>query len=124
MYLKITISASIFKVLYSGYDILHQSCGQILILSHGDIVDSGIGLSYRPARLQRLAGRYINPMPEATIYPSEGIRIWLMIPHPLPKGGIESKAKACRLRKISKLSVFGFVCVFADRSWKGWGNGV
>jgi hypothetical protein len=28
----------------------------------GDEVDSGIGLSYRPARLHRLAGRYDNPI--------------------------------------------------------------
>ncbi len=30
-------------------------------------VDCGIGLSYRPARLQGLAVRYDNPMPESTI---------------------------------------------------------
>ncbi len=35
----------------------------------GDKVDSGIGLSYRPAKLHRLAGRYDNPMPESTISP-------------------------------------------------------
>ncbi len=29
----------------------------------------GIGLSYGPARLHRLAGRYNNPMPEPTTYP-------------------------------------------------------
>jgi hypothetical protein len=33
----------------------------------GDKVDSGIGLSYYPARLHRLADRYDNPMPESTI---------------------------------------------------------
>ncbi len=36
---------------------------------YGDKVDSGIGLSYRPARLHRLAGRYSNPMPETQLYP-------------------------------------------------------
>ncbi len=41
-----------------------------------DIVDSGMGLlSYRPARLHRLAGRYDNLMPESTISPSLGLRI-------------------------------------------------
>ncbi len=35
----------------------------------GDIVGSGIGLSYRPARLHRQAGRYDNPMPESIISP-------------------------------------------------------
>jgi hypothetical protein len=35
----------------------------------GDKVDSGIGLSYRSARLHRLAGRYDNYMPESTTSP-------------------------------------------------------
>jgi hypothetical protein len=36
----------------------------------GDIVDSGIGLSYRPASLcNPLAGRYNNPMPELILSP-------------------------------------------------------
>jgi hypothetical protein len=41
----------------------------------GEIVDSGIGLPYRPAKLHRLAGNapgmYRNPMPESTISPSQ-----------------------------------------------------
>jgi hypothetical protein len=41
--------------------------------------ESGIGLSYWPARLRRVEGLYDNPMPEATcISPSQGLRIWLM----------------------------------------------
>jgi hypothetical protein len=38
------------------------------------------GLSYRPARLHRLAGRYDNPMPESSIspIPSQGLRLWLL----------------------------------------------
>jgi hypothetical protein len=32
-----------------------------------DKVDSGIELSYRPARLHRLAGQHDNPMPESTL---------------------------------------------------------
>jgi hypothetical protein len=35
-----------------------------------DQLSSGIRLSYRPARLHRLAGRYDNPMPESTLSPS------------------------------------------------------
>jgi hypothetical protein len=37
-----------------------------------DKVNSGIGLSYRPARLHGLRGRYNNPMPELTLYLSQG----------------------------------------------------
>ncbi len=35
----------------------------------GDIVNSGIGLTYRPARLFSLVRRYKNPMPELTLFP-------------------------------------------------------
>ncbi len=36
----------------------------------GEKVNSGMGLTYCPARLHGLAGRYENPMPESTIvYP-------------------------------------------------------
>jgi hypothetical protein len=39
----------------------------------GDKVNSGpMGLSYRPARLHWLAGRFDNPMPELTLSPSHG----------------------------------------------------
>ncbi len=38
----------------------------------GDKVNSGIGLSYRPARIHGMAGRYDNPMPELTLSPSDG----------------------------------------------------
>jgi hypothetical protein len=55
---------------------MFASCTNIQILSFllGDIIDSGIGLSHRPARLHRLAGRYDNPMPESAIFPSRGLR--------------------------------------------------
>ncbi len=36
---------------------------KFIVPDWGDKVDSGMGLSYRPARLHRLAGRYDNPMP-------------------------------------------------------------
>jgi len=38
----------------------------------GDIVDSGIGLSYWPTSLCSLAGWYGNPMPELTLSPRQG----------------------------------------------------
>jgi hypothetical protein len=34
---------------------------KFLVPAWGDIVDSVIGLSYRPVRLHRLAGRYDKP---------------------------------------------------------------
>ncbi len=42
----------------------------------GDIVDSGKGVLYLPARCS-LAGRYDNPMPLSTISSSQGLRLWL-----------------------------------------------
>ncbi len=42
------------------------------------VVYSGIGLSYRPARLQRLAGRYDKYMPESTLSPSQRLWIWIL----------------------------------------------
>ncbi len=45
----------------------------------GDKVVSGIGLSYRPARLPRLAGRYDNPLPDSTISLIQGLWIWLQV---------------------------------------------
>ncbi len=38
----------------------------------GDKVNSGIGLSHRPARLHGLTCRYDNPMPELTLSLSQG----------------------------------------------------
>jgi hypothetical protein len=54
-------------------------CCQILSPWLGDIVASGIALLFWPASLCSLAGRYDNPMPESTISPSQGLRIWLQI---------------------------------------------
>ncbi len=42
------------------------------VSSHRIFSHSGKGLSYLPARLHRLAGRYENPMPESTITPYSG----------------------------------------------------
>jgi hypothetical protein len=42
----------------------------------GDMVDSGIRLSYRPASLCSLVSRYDNPMPESTLTPqSESVNL-------------------------------------------------
>ncbi len=76
---------------YSGYpgacpvrlDCYHyQVCAASAVLafisqihSHwlgGIKLTSGIGLSYRPATLHRLSGRYDNPRPESTIAPRSG----------------------------------------------------
>ncbi len=41
------------------------------------LVDSTLGLSYRPASLCSLTGRYDNPMSESTLSPIRGLWIWL-----------------------------------------------
>jgi hypothetical protein len=38
---------------------------------------AGIGLSYMPARLHRMTGRYDNHMPESAISPQSGLKICL-----------------------------------------------
>jgi hypothetical protein len=54
-----------------------SSCHQ----SWGDKVESGIGLSYRPAcqLTYRLACRLDNPMPESSLSPSQGLWIRLLV---------------------------------------------
>jgi hypothetical protein len=44
---------------------------KFIVPAWGNEVDYGIELSYRPARLHRLAGRCDNSMPESTISPSQ-----------------------------------------------------
>ncbi len=51
---------------------LSWTSSKIHSLWMGDIVDSGIGLLYRPASLFSLGGRYDNPMPESTLSPQSG----------------------------------------------------
>ncbi len=46
-----------------------NTVANFLVPDWGDIVNSGIWWSYRPARLHRPMGRYANPMPESTISP-------------------------------------------------------
>ncbi len=65
----------------------------------GDIVDSGIGLSCRPASLCSLADRYDNPMPESTISPRQGLRVWLL-------DSDKFFFSICNLRKLPKNVVF------------------
>ncbi len=65
---------------YTRHEIFLAMCtvAKFVVPDWRVIVDSGMGLlSYRPARLHRLAGRYENPMPESTISPSQGLRIGL-----------------------------------------------
>ncbi len=47
---------------------IHRPVAKFKVPDWGDKVDTGIGFLYRPVRLQRLAGRYDNPMPKSTIY--------------------------------------------------------
>jgi hypothetical protein len=53
-----------------------KSVAKFLVPHWGDTVDSGIGLSYRPARLHRMEGCYDNTMQDSTISNSQGLRIW------------------------------------------------
>jgi hypothetical protein len=45
---------------------------EFIVPDWGDKVNYGIGLSYRPAKLHRLAGRHDNPMPVSTLSPQLG----------------------------------------------------
>jgi len=79
-----------------------ESEAKFLVPDRGDVVDSSIGLSYRPARLHMLAGRYDNPMPESTISPSQGLRIW-----PLDVGGVESfVSNLCVWHSSSSVNIY------------------
>jgi hypothetical protein len=69
----------LFEVFSSGSGnkksiLVSKSWGQILSPWLGDIVDSGIGMLYRPASLCSLAGRYDNPLSESTISPQSGTK--------------------------------------------------
>jgi hypothetical protein len=48
------------------------SVAKFIVPDWEDKVNSGIGLSYRQARLHRLAGQYDNPKPESTLFPHSG----------------------------------------------------
>jgi hypothetical protein len=54
-----------------GGEGLCQAVAEFLVPDWGDKVNCGIGLSYRPSRLQRLAGRNDSPVQELTISPSQ-----------------------------------------------------
>ncbi len=58
-----------------------QHCieAKFLVSDWGNIVNSGIGLSYRSARLHWLAGLCDNTLPQSTIFPSQGLRIWPLV---------------------------------------------
>ncbi len=66
---------------------VHSSLlAKFVVPDWGDKVDSDIGLSYRPASLCSVAGRYDNTMPESTISPSQGLWIWVQLTAPITKG--------------------------------------
>jgi hypothetical protein len=44
-----------------------RAFAKFIVPDGGDKVDSGTGLTYRPARLHRLAGQSDNPMPQSTV---------------------------------------------------------
>jgi hypothetical protein len=52
----------------------NNTVAKFLVPDWGELVDSGIGLSYRSAGLHKLAGRYDNPMPESTIFPQSATK--------------------------------------------------
>ncbi len=45
---------------------------KFIVPALGDTVDTGIGMSYRPASQCSLAGRYDKPLPELTLSPQSG----------------------------------------------------
>ncbi len=59
----------------------------------GDIVDYGIGLSYRPTSLCSLAGRYYNPICQSGLIPQSGTKNLASVDKPAEiwrgKGGLE-----------------------------------
>jgi hypothetical protein len=46
---------------------VEQTVAEFIDPDWGDKVNSGIGLLYRPARLDRLAGQFDNLVPELTV---------------------------------------------------------
>ncbi len=94
--------------------------GQILSPWLGDIIDSGMGLSYRPASLCSLAGRYDNPMSESTISPSQGLRICQHADEQTVKGIVwRDFLKTYRIKSVLTISgLLGFKS-FASLLLKG-----
>ncbi len=83
-----------------------ETCSRILSPWLGYIVDSGTGLSYQPARLHRLAGRFDSPMPESTISLSQGLRFGHSSLRLLGIWGSKDKHNSiCTLLK--KIGIFG-----------------
>ncbi len=61
---KVSEPIPLYPVVY-GTD----TVAKFIVHDWGDIVDSGIELSYRPASQCSLSGRYDNPMPESSLSP-------------------------------------------------------
>jgi hypothetical protein len=49
---------------------MEEPVAKFIVSVWRDKVNSGIGLSYRPAKLHRLAGRYDNPICRNQLYPT------------------------------------------------------
>jgi hypothetical protein len=62
---------SIFFLMFLNIDTTYP-VAEFIDPDWGDKVNSGTGLSYRPARRHGLAGRYDKPKPELTLSPSHG----------------------------------------------------
>ncbi len=56
----------------SGWWLAAIAVAKFIVPDLRDKVDSGRGLWYLPARLDRLAGRYDKPMPESALSPQSG----------------------------------------------------
>ncbi len=59
---------------HNNHDNMKDLEANFLVPDWGAIADSGVGLSYRPARLHRLPGQYQNPMTESAISQSQGLK--------------------------------------------------
>ncbi len=74
--LKKTVTSSLNIYLGISWDIMYDGGGRSSSQIHSpwiwDIVDSGLGLSFRPVSLDSLGGRYENPMQESTLSPQSG----------------------------------------------------
>ncbi len=62
---------------------------EFIVSDWGDKINPGIGFSYRPARIHRMAGRYDNPVPELIRSPSQRLWLWPLTWATLGSAGIQ-----------------------------------
>ncbi len=73
-FIRVDVQTAVYSEMLREYELAFVSkIAKFIVPDWGDKVDSGIGLSYRPAGLHRLTGRYDYPMPESTISPIQGL---------------------------------------------------